>query len=221
MTNPFGPDTTQTAPAQPAYAPPAPQGYPTTPAAPPPAVSGQHGGADDPFGGPAPQANRPRVRDLEGRTLLIMPKSIKRGLISAILKDDKGNPVVQDRMTADVVVLAPAEPVAYGGTPENPQASQRRPHDKSAAVPWFIPGMWISNDGLVSQSSIALANVLRAQSGATPEPGAVTMVLGRLYQAEPTQRGRQGSWLIDKPTDEEKALARAWLRAKPRDPFGA
>jgi len=220
MTNPFGQQVAAPpAPAQPAYAPPAPQGYPAVPASPPPATSAPHSGADDPFGGPAPQASRPRIRDLEGRTLLIIPQKIQRGLISRTLKDNNGQPVVQDRLTADIVVLAPAEPVAYGGSPEALQTSQRRPHDKSATVPWFIQGMWISNVGLISQTSVAMANVERQRAGVTLPPGSITMVLGRLFQDDPKNQP-QGSWLIDKPTDEEMALARAWLRANPRDPFG-
>lgn len=222
MTNPFGAPAAPTGTVHPTMGYPGqpdPFGAqrPAQPAASP--IPQQQPDGADPFGGPAPQALRPRIRDLEGRLLLIIPQKIQRGLISKNLKNPDGTPVVQDRLTADVIVLD-GGPVHYGGSPEALQTSQRKPHDKVADVPWRIPGMWINNVGLLSQTSEAMANVERQRSGATLPPGAVTMVLGRLYQADPVNQP-QGSWLVSQPTDDEKALARGWLRANPRDPFGA
>lgn len=210
--------------AQPVYAPPAPAGYPSTPPTPAQPASGAYSGqqtqpyGDDPFGGPAPQTLRPRVRDLEGRLLLILPERLERGVVSKTLKNTDGSPVIQDRLTASVVVLD-GGPVHYGGSPDARQSSQRKPHDKVAEVPWKIRSMWIQNVGLISQSEIAMLNVERRNRGLSLEPGAVTMVLGRLYQSEPTTNP-EGSWLVSQPTDEDKALARNWLRANPSDPFG-
>lgn len=231
VTDPFGQpnQATYAPPVQPAQMPavppatgPASPGYPAVPPGPAQAHSGQYGGADDPFGGPAPQTLRPRVRDLEGRLLLILPERLERGVVSKTLKnkDASGNlvPVIQDKLTATVVVLD-GGPVHYGGSPEALQSSQRKPHDKVAEVPWKIRSMWIQNVGLISQSEIAMLNVERRNRGLALEPGAVTMVLGRLYQSEPATNP-QGSWLVSEPTDEDKALARAWLRANPSDPFG-
>lgn len=231
-TDPFAaqPVTTYAQPgyptAQPAYAPTAPAGYPTAP--PPPGqpasdpYGGQNGGQDDPFGGPAPQNLRPRIRDLEGRLLLIMPEKLERGVVSKTLKnkDASGNlvPVIQDRLTATVVVLA-GPPVHYGGNPDARQTSQRKPHDKIAELPWRIKSMWIQNVGLISQCEIAMDNVERRARGVQLPPGSIFMVLGQLYQSEPTTNP-EGSWLVHPPTDEEKAIARAWLRANPSDPFG-
>lgn len=164
----------------------------------------------DPFGAPAPQSDRARVRDCAGRLLLIMPKKVETVRNSL----DRKNPdATQDRMTADIVILD-GGPILYGGNPEarqNPKA-----HDRTHDVPWKMTGSYVSNVGLVSQCRDALHEHLRAKSGQPPK--GPTMVLGRLYQG-PAGENPEGPWLLAAPSDEDKALARSWLAANPRDPF--
>ena len=166
---------------------------------PAPAAAPTYG--DDPFGAPAPRADRPRIMDLEERLLLITPKRLEENVPNNL---DPKNP--QDRMTADVIVLD-GGPVAFGGRPE-----EGVPHSKQAAVPMSIEGMWISNKGLVSQ----LREALRARlSGAGKG-----MVLGRLHKG-PKGKYPKPPWLLTTtPTEEDKQLARAYLAATPQDPFG-
>lgn len=205
--NPFGGSD----PRQPA----APVGPPTDP------FAGQAG--QDPFGAPAPpRGNAPAIADLYGCLLLISPHKIEEGIASRF-KDDRGNAVTQDRMTADIVVLDGGEhsngQVPWGGKPYAQNPAERRPHDKVFITPDKIGGAYISQKALVSQLSDALA-VYRAKGA-----GQVgTMVLGRLTQGKVGSNGGNPPWIIsafDTLTDSDKQKARAWLAAHPVDQFGA
>ena len=197
MTNPFAP----AAAAQPAgnpfaaAAPAAPVAPRDMPQAAPPALAD-----GDPFSGPAPQAARgPRLRDLYGRLLLIVPTKLEEGL------PDRLNPgQTKDRMTADVIVLD-GGPINYGGAPEK---TPPMPHDKTAQVPHRTARQYIGQAGIISQSRVALAN------RAAGKPG---MVLGRLGVGEQSDPTKSPPFILSQPTEEDKQIARAYLATV--DPF--
>lgn len=210
MTNPFA----QSAPTQ-AAPPPAPAGNPfANPGQPTVVTPPAQGGAPihtpaqapvgytppaggDPFGQPAPRAERPRPTDLYGRLLLIIPKRLEEGVTSATLKNTDGSAQVQDRLTADVIVLdvSDTNPLDYGGSPEKMPPT---PHTKRATAPTRFVDMYLSGKGLISQSRDALAKRRRN------EPG---MVLGRLTK----EAGQNKPWLLAPYTEQDAALARQYL----------
>jgi hypothetical protein len=190
--NPFAdPETIATAPAV-AQAP-APAPAPATPVT--ASVAPQNTTTDvDPFDSPAPQEPRgPRIRDLYGRLLLIVPKRLEESVPNRLQPG-----TTQDRMTADVIVLD-GGPIAYGGRPEQVPPV---PHDKTAAVPHKTANQYVSNRGLISQCRLALA------AKATGGPG---MVLGRLGVGKPGEDGQNAPYILSLPTDADKALARQYL----------
>lgn len=194
MTNPFALDTPPaTAPAAPA----APAQPPATAPATTPDV--------DPFDAPAPQAARgPRLREMYGRLLLLMPQKLEEGLVSRQFKNPDGSAVVQDRMTADIVVLDGGT-IHYGGKPEK---MPPEPHTKTAETPHITKGMYISSVGLISQCREALSKKI-----SQGKPG---MVLGRLSKGEDSGKG-EPPWLLTLPTDADKQIARQYLANV--DPF--
>jgi hypothetical protein len=192
MTNPFAlntpaaPTTTTTA------APVAAPAQVSTPAPDP------FGNGEDPFSGPAPQRPRgPRLREMHGRLLLIVPKKVET------VPNNKRPGETQERMTADVVVLDGGT-IIYGGRPE---AIPAIAHDKQAEVPLRSEAMFISSVGLVSQCREALAK--RAQG----KPG---MVLGRLSVGE-AKGDNNPPYLLTQYTEADKAIARQYLAQV--DPF--
>lgn len=198
MTNPFALDTTPAAAASPVATIPTP-----APATPAPAV--QPFGGDDPFSGPAPQQARgPRLREMYGRLLLLVPHKLEEGLVSRTYTNPDGTPVINDRMTADVIVLD-GEPINYGGKPE---AMPPVAHTKVAGVPHKTTAMFISSAGLISQCREALAKKITQGS-----PG---LVLGRLTRGESSGKG-EPPWLLTQPTDADKQIARQYLAQV--DPF--
>lgn len=211
MTNPFDMPAAQPAPPAPPAPAANPFGTPTAPVAltnptggatvpaPMPAQTIPYGG-EDPFAGPAPQQARgPRLRDLYGRLLLVIPHKLEEGIPNRLQPG-----TTQDRMTADVIVLD-GGPIAYGGKPEG---TPPVPHDKTANVPHKTDRMYISSAGLISQCRDALA---KRQAG---QPG---MVLGRLGVGEAKEPGQSAPWLLSQPTDADKVTARAYLATV--DPF--
>lgn len=211
MTNPFALDTApvvSTATGQPVvHQQPVPanpfagvaQPAPVAPVAaqPVPVVTAP---GDDPFSGPAPQQPRgPRLRDLYGRLLLVVPVKLEKDVPN---RREPGK--TQDRMTADVIVLD-GGPIAYGGTPEKTPSV---PHDKTAQVPHKTAAQYISAAGIISQCREALAKRMLGQPG---------MVLGRLTVGQAKEPGHNAPWLLSVPTDADKALARQYLAQV--DPF--
>jgi hypothetical protein len=183
MTNPFALDTPATTP--PVTAPT------TTPTAPPTA-------GDDPFSGPAPQAPRgPRVRDMYGRLLLVIPHKLET------VPNRLQPGTMQDRMTADVILLD--GPCPFGGRPE---ATPPVPHNQMADVPHKISRMYLSQAGLISQCREALAKRTAGQPG---------MVLGRLAVGDAKEAGQNAPYLLTPPTEADKQVARAYLANV--DPF--
>ncbi|MBB4689802.1 hypothetical protein [Amycolatopsis jiangsuensis] len=207
MTNPFAfgnataPAPTASAPAQPpASAPvaaPATLAIDTPPTAP---AAAPTPAGDDPFSAPAPQAARgPRVRDMYGRLLLVIPHKLEEDLPNRLQPG-----TTQDRLTADVIILDGGE-IQYGGKPE---ATPPVPHTKTVATPFKSERMFLSQRGLISQCREALAKRLQGQPG---------MVLGRLTTGEAKEAGQNAPFLLSPPTDEDKALARQYLAQV--DPF--
>lgn len=208
---PFAPQASP--PAQPQVTPfqqfnQAPQAAPPAPQAAPPGqwtqapAAQQPSTAPTPFGAPAaPIAKRPRILDLYGRLLLIMPKKIET--VPNKLAKVPGE--MQDRMTADIVVLD-GGPLAYGGAPEK---MPPKPHDMVVQVPYLIVGLWMNQVGLVSQCREALANKL---SGI---PGRQTMVLGRLGVSSEAKPGQNAPYILDPAQPHENALAAQWLAEHP------
>lgn len=210
MTNPFAMDPAP-APAQSATAtatlpPPATVVQPVV--AQPAAVAP----AADPFGGvdpfansnPAPQAPRgPRFRELYGRLVIIVPRKLDKDVVSQKFKNADGSPVVQSRLTADLIVLDGGT-IHYGGRPEEMPPV---PHDKTAEPPTKWESVYISYNGIISQCREALA---RREGG---QPG---MVLGRLTKGQDTGKGNP-PWILTPATDADRAIGRQYLALQ--DPF--
>lgn len=156
----------------------------------------------DPFDDPAPPRPKgPRLDDMYGRLLLIIPKGMDKGKST----ETDGTVTTYDRMTADVIVLD-GPPMPYGGKPNGRPPT---PHDRVAEIPHREVGMYVSAKALISQSRDAWAKRQRN------EPG---MVLGRLnYGEQPADPKLQAPWVLDKATDADRALARAYLATI--DPF--
>lgn len=209
------PPAAPAAPPQQQYAPPAPQQQAQPAPGPFPGMGPGAGTpvGGDPFGAPAPQVDRPRVQDLFGCLLMIMPKRVERGIPSRF-KNNEGQTTYQDRMTADVVVLygnpsnpfgGNAQQVPYGGSPEKLQRGGR-PHDRMLPVPSKIPEMYISNKGLISQCRDALEQTTSGRGQG--------MVLGWLDVGE-AQGENAPPYLLREYDERAAQLARAWLAQNP------
>jgi hypothetical protein len=195
--NPFALDT----PAAPVAAPPAPVAAPAAPAPAAPAAPTATYDNSDPFDAPAPQEPKgPRIRDLYGRLLLIVPRKLEENIPNT---REAGK--FQDRMTADVVVLDGGT-LHFGGTPEKTPPT---PHTKTVELPYKRPRMYISAVGVISQCRVALAKIVTEG-----KPG---MVLGRLGVGEAKDATSNAPYLLTLPTDADKQIARAYLANV--DPF--
>jgi hypothetical protein len=181
------------APQQPQYAP-TPQGWPQGAA---PAAAGGGGLVARPGGfitPPPPSSGggaRPRLLDLYGRLLLVLPEHIARGVASRFV-NNQGQPQVQDKLTATVIVLD-GGPLAFGGEPEKGPVGKGQ-HTQSVDVPYVIKGMWINQSKLIEQLEEALAMRLRG------EPG---LALGRLWKVGQAQND---PWVLAAPTPEDAAV---------------
>jgi hypothetical protein len=157
-------------PAQNPYAQPQQQQYPaqqqTAPV--PPGGNGlvaQPGSFSTP---PPPSAtgsgNMPKIGDLQGRLLIVLPESLQRGLASKFMGQN-GQAQTVDRLTATVVVLD-GGPLQWGGTAPG---SARQ----NADVPYVIKGLWIQQTKLIEQLDEPLRMRLAGQPG---------LALGRLWK---------------------------------------
>jgi hypothetical protein len=152
-----------------------------------PAAPGMPGG--DQFNSPTRVINvvRPRIMDIgPGRLLILRPTKIERGIKNDLAEDPNA---VQDRLTADVVVLD-GPPFPYGGKPEIGQ-----PHTHNASIPMEWPGLWLTQDLIVRQCEKSIGG----------------MVLGRLVLGQASKPGRRPPWRLDDPTDSDKVIARQYL----------
>lgn len=174
------PQYAQPAPQQPAYAPPVQQqtalvarpGQFSTP--PPPSASG---------------GVRPRLLDMYGRLLIVLPEAIQRGIPSRFM--DKGQPQLQDKLTATVIVLD-GGPLAFGGEPEKGPTGKGQ-HTHTEQVPYVVKGLWIPQAKLIEQLEEALAMRLRG------EPG---IALGRLWKVGQAQND---PWVLAAPQPDDVA----------------
>lgn len=164
-------------------------------------------GGADPFSGPAPQAPRaPRFREMYGRLVLLIPRKLETGVVSRTFTNQDGTPAIQDRLTADIIVLD-GGPITYGGAPEKVPPI---PHTMTENVPHRWPNAYISFGGIISQCRVALSKIVTEG-----RPG---MVLGRVTRGTEATKG-EPPWLLSEPTEADKAIARAYLATV--DPFGA
>lgn len=181
------------APAPQAYAPTA-QGWPQG-AAPAAAGGGALVARPGQFVTPPPPSSgggaRPRLLDMYGRLLLVLPEHIARGVASRFANRD-GSPQTQDKLTATVVVLD-GGPLAFGGEPEKGPAGKGQ-HTQQVDVPYVVKGLWINQSKLIEQLEEALAMRLRG------EPG---LALGRLWKVGNAQND---PWVLAAPTAEDAAL---------------
>lgn len=160
------------------------------------------GGGDDPFDDPAPQRPRgPRPQELYGRLVLIIPK-----LLEKVASTDPEKPAgtMVERLTADVVVLD-GGPIAFGGRPE---AMPPVPHNQVGELPYRNQGMYVSAVGIISQCRDALEKRRQGKPG---------MVIGRVTVGTQNDPRKKPPYLLDKATDADRALARAYLATI--DPF--
>lgn len=135
----------------------------------------------------APGLLRPRIRDLDGRLVIIVPLNLQ--VVPNALSQIPG--ATQERITADVFVLD-GQPLAYGGRPEDPDTPS--PHTLSITVPAKFEGMYLSQVGIVG--------ALRAAVGKS-------VVLGRISRGTSGDPNRRAPWQLIKLAPEDPARAMA------------
>lgn len=123
-------------------------------------------------------SNLPKIADLQGRLLIIMPERIDL--------QQPGKFGTQDRMTCSVVVLD-GGPLSWGGMQPGSQRMTEQ-------VPYVIKGLWISQSKLREQLAEPLAMRLRG------EPG---LALGRLWK---TGTGNNDPYVLAQPNAQDSAL---------------
>ncbi|HYD28896.1 hypothetical protein [Brevundimonas sp.] len=195
--NPYAPATPQQYTQQPAqYGAPAAQQYAPPAANVPVAQPGQF------LAPPPPSAsgsgNMPKIGDLQGRLLIVMPESLQRGLPSKFQGQGGGAQFV-DRMTCKVIVLD-GGPLSWGGTTPG---SQRQ----TVNTPYVVNGLWIQQVKLIEQ----LEEALRVrQSGG---PG---LSLGRLWKTGPSNND---PYVLAAPQPQEVEQYNAYVSQQ--NPFAA
>ncbi len=202
--NPFAPQQPQQAPPvqpqytqQPAQQPQQqPQAYPNNGGSPWPqgATAGGPGLVAQPgqFSTPPPpsasgQGGQPRVADLQGRLLIVLPESIQRGVPSRYLGQN-GQAQTQDRLTATVIVHD-GGPLAWF-----PKANGQTMAQRTENVPYVIKAMWIQQTKLIEQLEEPLRLRLQGQPG---------IALGRLWKAGP---GANDPYVMAPPNPQDVAL---------------
>lgn len=134
---------------------------------------------------PSPSgSNLPKIADLQGRLLIVMPESLQHGIVSKFTNRD-GSAQYQDRMTATVVVLD-GGPLQWGGT----QPGSQRQHGD---VPYVIKGLWIQQSKLIEQ----LGEPLRMR-----QAGQAGLALGRLWK---TGTAASDPYVLAAPSPEDAA----------------
>ena len=156
----------------------------------------------DEFGNPAPLGEkRPRIIDLQGRTVILIPDKIERVVNNLAPKDAADK--MQDRLTADLHVIDGGT-IHYGGNPESD--FEPKAHDLTAEPPYAIRRMWITNSPIVNGARNALDRTHRDFG----KP-----IVGVLVTYPPKERGRRPSRAIEllSPGDPRRAQAAAYWRA--------
>lgn len=128
-------------PAQnPMSAPPAPPAMVARPAV------GQMPNIVDP---PALGGTRPRIADLNGRSVLMVPKRIEKGLKDTL--SDKPD-ATYDRITADILILD-GGPLEFGGNP-----LKNKPHTMVVQTPYMAHGVFVSQGNLLTALEPCIAS---------------------------------------------------------------
>jgi len=116
----------------------------------------------------------PKVSDLQGRLVIILPERLERGIPSRFTDRATGQPQLQDKMTATVIVLD-GGPLHWtpsrNGQPQPPRVEHN--------MPMVIKGLWITQSKLIEQLTEALT--LRQQGNPRG------LALGRLWKAGTAQ----------------------------------
>lgn len=196
------------------YGQPAPQGYaPQAQYAPqgapqgyaPPAQHAAPASTGDEFGNPD-AVGGPRVKFADagpGRLVLITPTRIERGVVNRLAQPDaSGQLPTQDRMTAHVVFLD-GPPFMYGGDPQG-ENGPPKPHTNQAVIPHEARNMFISNVLIVQQCEGSIPGAPGNPTGGK--------VLGRLVKGQPSKPGLRPPWKLDDPTEQDRQMARDYLR---------
>jgi hypothetical protein len=113
--------------------------------------------------------NLPSIGDLQGKLLIIMPESVKRGVPSRFTNN--GVPQTQDQMTCTIVVLDDGQGGQLTFMPK--QNGQPTGQAQTVQLPYVIKGKWITQRKLVEQLEQALSMRLAGQPG---------LVFGRLWK---------------------------------------
>lgn len=140
-------------------------------------------------------AIRPRIRELQGRLVIIVPLMLE--IVPNALSVPPGQP--QKRITADVIVLD-GGPMAYGGRPE--AEDNPTPHTLTISTPARFTGMYLSQVGIVGALESAVGK---------------GVVLGRVTRAASRSGGAAGRppWQLTKlaPDDPARNLAKDFYAA--------
>lgn len=138
----------------------------------------------DPFAGPAAiPTDFPKVQSLQGRLVLITPKSQKT------VPNNLTPGTTKEQMTADVTVVDGRGPV--------PVFKNRQHTGQFLAGPDF-PGMWIDSEVIVKQ----LADAMKTGG----------MVLATVNVQNPAApAGKGNAWGLVYPTEDDKQTARNFL----------
>jgi hypothetical protein len=155
----------------------------------------------DPFADPE-RTTYPQTPGLVGRLVLMAPRSLKE-----IHFVEDGQAKSKWRMTTDVIVLD-GDPVL--SWVERNSGKERSVKLDSIPSP-VIDGMWIESAGLISACKARLR---------TPN---MPLALGRVARGEPSKPGQSAPYILQTPTDKDKALARPVADAymKTRDAFAS
>lgn len=128
----------------------------------------------------------PKVADLQGRLLIILPESIQRQIPSRFMNN--GVPSLQDKLTATVIVLD-GGPLSWtpkqGGVMGQPRTEQ---------VPFVIKGLWIVQSKLIEQLEEPLAMRQRGEAG---------LALGRLWKTGPSN---SDPYVLAQPSPQDAAM---------------
>lgn len=142
--------------------------------------------------------NIPKIGDLQGRLLIVMPETVVRGVASKF-QGQGGQQQFMDRMTCTIIVLD-GGPLSWGGTTPG---SQRQ----TVNTPHVVKGIWVQQTKLVEQ----LEEALRVrQSGG---PG---LALGRLWKTGPSNND---PYVLAAPQPQEIEQYNAYVSQQ--NPFAA
>ena len=153
--------------------------------------------ADDPFGDPGSSSTYPSLKQLKGRTLIVRPTKLEKGLPNPLQPGQ-----TRDRMTADVVVLD-GDPI----TERLDDDDNATPFDEPLAPPFKLEDMYLSGAKMIAECKGKLP------AGEKP----AGMVIGELTKLPPQKPGQKGAWSLKAASEAQKALGRKYLANV--DPF--